>query len=129
MGANNTRYDAATRAGRPNPLHDYTRINGGYMPTVGSLSSPLYENQSNAFEKIHIEVCNTTSGDLTFSVYIVPAGGVLANQWLRFNSAPLGANETLVFPKPYTLDSGDKVVVTASAANAITAYADLELCR
>jgi len=129
MGANNTRYDAATRAGRPNPLHDYTRVNGGYQPTSGDLNAPFYENESNAFEKIHIEVCNKSGSDATFSVYIVPSGGTIGDQWARFKDAPLGANETLVFPKPYTLDQGDQVVITASASNTITAWADLELCR
>jgi len=129
MGANNTRYDAATRAGRPNPLHDYTRVNGGFMSTAADLNDPFYENESNAFEKIHIEVCNTSSSDVTFTMYIIPAGSLVGAAWLRFKEAPLGPNETLVLPKPYTLDQGDKVIIIASGASTVTAWADLELCR
>jgi len=127
-----SRYDAATRAGRPLPLQDEANINFGYVPLDGSVDPEddlFYEVTAQAYERLFLEVCNKTASDTTFSVYIVPSGGSIEDRWSRCKDAPLAAKETLVLPRHYTLDVGDKVYVTAGAANAVTAWANLELMR
>jgi len=127
-----SRYDAATRAGRPAPMHDEARINFGYVPDDGAVDPEddvFYEVSAQAFERIYIDVCNISGSDTTFSLYIVPAGGTLGDQWARFKDAPLAAKETLFLPRHYLLDNGDKVYVTAGDADAVTAWANLELMR
>lgn len=127
-----SRYDAATRAGRPAPMQDESRINYGYVPEDSSVDPEddlFYEVTAQAYERLFLEVCNKSGSDTTFSVYIVPAGGTIGDQWARFRDAPLSAKETLVLPRHYTLDNGDKVYVTAGTANVVTAWANLELMR
>ena len=118
------RYDQATRAGRPGPMTDKTNIKGGFLST--DPDDPFYEEESNAYSILHLWINNTTASAQTWSLYIVPAGGVKEARWAVRTEVPLEAKESVSEPEAFFIESGDMVFVEASSANAVTAFANLE---
>ncbi len=125
MSLSRTRFDAATRAGRPNPLHDFTNFKFGYLPTTTAAAQ--YTNDTNAFRKFQLSFCNVTAGAVTISVYIVPAGGTVGDQWAVKKDVPLAANEEGVESIERVLESGDSLFLQCSAGSSVTAFANVEL--
>ena len=124
--ATRTRYDTATRAGRPAPMNDWTNQKFGFLPT--STSAEQYENETNAYRKFHLWFCNSSVSDTTFSVYVVPSGGTVGNQWALRKDVPIAAKESTVDPVEIILESGDMLFLSAGASNAVSGFANIELC-
>jgi len=119
------RFDQATRAGRPGPMFDKTNIKKGFLET--DPTEPFYEEVSNAYSVLHLWVNNTTGVDQTWSLYIVPAGGDKEDQWAIRSDVPLAPKESISEPEAFVIESGDQVFVEASNADAVTAFANLEM--
>jgi hypothetical protein len=64
--------------------------------------------------------CNTdTSTSVTFTLYIVPAGGEIGDSNMEFNEIPLNAKETQIYGRTCVLEIGDSIQVLASTTNKI----------
>lgn len=123
--ATRTRFDTATRAGRPAPMNDWTNQKFGFLPTT--TAAEQYENETNAYRKFHLWFCNTTASDATFSVYVVPSGGVVGDQYALRKDVPIAAKESTVDPVEIVIETGDMIFLSASAANAVSGWANIEL--
>lgn len=67
-----------------------------------------------------ITACNTTTGDATFRIFVVPTAGTAGVGNALFYDGDLVANSTISFTLGLTLDATDSIVVRSSVGSAIT---------
>lgn len=119
------RFDTATRAGRPNPLHDFKRLAFGFLAT--STAAEVYHNQDNAWRKLWLCFCNTTGSARTISGYVVTSGGSVGDSHAFLRGTPIAANETLWLPMEVMVDTDEKLYLTSDGATAVTCMAIAEV--
>lgn len=62
-----------------------------------------------------IDICNTTAGGLTFTLYLVPSGGSPSASNALFSSLAVAANTTIQWTGVQVLNAGDTIRVLGSA--------------
>jgi len=67
-----------------------------------------------------LTVCNTSTNDTTFRVFVVPSGGTAGSSNAIFYDGDLVANSTISFTLGLTLGAGDFVSVRTSTAGAVS---------
>ena len=85
----------------------------------------LYTSPSSTTAVIHnLTIANTdgtNSADITIEFYDSSA----TTYFYLAKTVPVPAGSTLIFDKPINLETGDKVSLTASASNDLSAYASI----
>lgn len=119
-----TRFDTATRAGRPSPMHDWTNLKFGFL---AASATEVYDNDDNAFRTMHLWLCNTDSVARTVSVWLVPSGAAQGDSHALLKDVSLEAKETLVLPSGIVMNTGDRLFLAASSANVVTCNAMVEI--
>lgn len=67
-----------------------------------------------------IRICNTTSSDATFRIFVVPNAGSAGVSNAVYYDINLPANQTTADDGYLVLETGDSIVVQAGTANSIT---------
>lgn len=104
---------------------DWTNQKFGYLPT--DTSSAQYENETNAYRKFQLWFCNVTEADSTFSVYVVPSGGSVGDNYALRKDVPIAAKESTIDPIEIVLEAGDQLFLQAGDSSAVTGFANIEL--
>ena len=84
---------------------------------LGTSVSTLYTASSGTKSHVNsIKICNTTSGSISFYIFIVPPGGAAGTGNAIFYNAPIPANTTVLWDGVQIIQAGGTLQAYASAA-------------
>jgi len=98
-----------------------TKLGQG-VATTGATTLYTTPASTRTFVK-NIDICNVTSGAVTFNVYLVPTAGTASTSNALFYGAALAANMTVSWTGVQILNAGDTIQILASAGTSVTVTA------
>lgn len=110
-------------------LNDRQRISIGASRVIyhgqisSSISSPIYTVPTNTVTEVkEIVVCNPSSSDRKFTLYVVPASQTVSNSHIMYSNIIVRAEETIEAVRTLALEAGWKLYAKADANNVLNIH-------